>query len=128
MRRCMGMVYADVTIFSADGTRRSTVRLLVDTGSTLTWIQENVLETLGLRPREIRTFRPIDARETPLKRPVTDALIECDSLQGVVGLVFAKPGDGQVLGVTALERLGLAVDPTTGTLRREDAFLAVAGA
>jgi len=120
------MVYADVRIFSPDEMRTATVRLLVDTGSTLSWIPEEVLTRLGLRPRETRTFRPIDSRESPLRRPVADALIACQGLQGVAGVVFAKPGDGHVLGVTALERLGLTVDPTTGSLKQEDAFLAVA--
>ncbi|MFP3296222.1 MAG: hypothetical protein RXN78_01420 [Vulcanisaeta sp.] len=32
-------------------------------------------------------------------------------------LIFAEEGDAQVLGVTALETLGLEVDPLTGTLR-----------
>lgn len=118
------MVYADVTVFSADETRQESVRLLVDTGSTLTWIRQDVLQRLGIRPREVRTFRPIAG--VPLERPVADAPIECLALRGVAGVVFATAGDGQVLGVTALERLGLAVDPTTGALRREDAFLAVA--
>jgi clan AA aspartic protease len=115
-----------VRIFSPDESRTATVRLLVDTGSTLSWIPKELLTRLGVRPRETRTFRPIDNRESPLNRPVADARIECEGLQGVTGVVFAEAGDGHVLGVTALERLGLAVDPTTGSLTREDAFLAVA--
>ena len=41
-------------------------------------------------------------------------------------MVFAGPGDASVLGVTALERLGLEVNPSTGTLRKVDAYLALA--
>jgi len=122
----MGMVHADVTIFAPDETSRVTVRLVVDTGSTLTWVHKDVLAQLGIRPRETRASLPIDVRREPLMRPVADALVECEGLQGVVGVVFADPGDHQVLGVTALERLGLSVDPQSGTLTKEAAFLALA--
>jgi len=122
----MGMVHAAVTIFAADEMRRVTVRLVVDSGSTLTWVHKDVLAQLGIRPRETRAFLPIDARREPLMRPVADALVACEGLQGVVGVVFADPGDHQALGVTALERLGLSVDPQSGTLTKEAAFLALA--
>ena len=122
----MGMVHADVTIFAPDETSRVTVRLVVDTGSTLTWVDADVLAQLGIRPRETRAFLLIDSRREPLRRPVADALVECEGLQGVVGVVFADPGDHQVLGVTALKRLGLSVDPQTGTLTKEATFLALA--
>jgi len=38
-------------------------------------------------------------------------------------VVFAKEDDAEVLGVRALEGLGLRVDPSTKELRRADAIL-----
>jgi len=44
-------------------------------------------------------------------------VIRYGEYEGDVEVVFAEDGDAQVLGVTALETLGLEVDPLTGTLR-----------
>ncbi len=40
-------------------------------------------------------------------------------------VVFAEAGDAHVLGVDALEGLGLEVDPTTKELRKSEALLAL---
>ncbi len=55
-------------------------------------------------------------------------MIECEGLRGTTRIAFARPGDGSVLGLHALEGLGLEVDPTTRTLRKTEAFLAFASA
>ncbi|MBI4416233.1 MAG: hypothetical protein HY557_04545 [Euryarchaeota archaeon] len=122
----MGIVYADVTILSADRTREVELRLVVDTGSVLTWLPGNVLRQLGIVPTHTRRFRSIE-RETPPKS-VGEARIRCQGLSGTVPIVFGEEGDASVLGVTALEILGLAVDPNTGRLKQEDVSLALASA
>lgn len=43
--------------------------------------------------------------------------IRYEDYEGDVEVVFAEEGDAQVLGVTALEILGLEVDPVTGKLK-----------
>jgi predicted aspartyl protease len=100
------------------------MRLVVDTGSTLTWIPASIAEQLGIRSMDIMRFRTIDG--SYIERPVGDALVECTGRRGVIGVVFAREGDAEVLGMTALERLGLQVDPATGSLRKVDAYLALA--
>jgi predicted aspartyl protease len=40
-----------------------------------------------------------------------------EDCEGDVEVVFAEKGDAEVLGVTALETLGLEVDPVTGKLK-----------
>ena|SRR6059036_841993 len=121
----MGIVYANVKVVSPDQTREVELRLIVDTGSVLTWVPGRLLQELGIASTRTRTFRSIE-RETPPRR-VGEALIRCQGLEGTVPVVFADETDASVLGVTALEILGLTVDPNTGRLEREDISLALVG-
>jgi len=91
------------------------IMLLVDTGSIFTWINRRTLEKLGIKPRRLRTFKTIDGRL--VERMVGVVTIAYESYEGDVEVVFAEQGDAEVLGVTALESLGLEVDPVTGKLR-----------
>jgi predicted aspartyl protease len=120
----MGVTRVAVALLSPDLTRRETLDLVVDTGSVYTWVPEDVAVRLGHRPLRMWRIRTIEGRE--IERPVCDAPIEVAGLQGVTRIVFAKPGDLFVLGVTAMETLGLVVDPSTHSLRSEDATLALA--
>ena len=120
----MGITHARVTIYSLDLTRKETCDLIVDTGATLSWVPEDLIQRLGIRPTEVRPFDLADGRRT--ERPVGEAVIECEGLRGATRIVFARPGDGSLLGLHALEGLGLEVDPARRTLRRTDAFLAFA--
>ncbi len=120
----MGITHVDVTLLSPDLSRRETLDLVVDTGSVYTWVPEHVALRLGHRPLMMRPIRTIEGRR--IERPVCDAPIEIAGLRGVTRIVFAKPGDLFVLGVTAMETLGLVVDPSTNSLRSEDATLALA--
>ena len=120
----MGIVVAKVRISSADRLGAQELELIVDTGSTLTWVPAEVLEGLGHQPVGKQRFRTVDG--STVERPVGDAPVECEGQRGFVGVVFGGPGDASLLGVTALERLGLEVNPSTGTLRKIDAYLALA--
>lgn len=122
----MGIVQADVAILSPDRTSEVTLRLIVDTGSLLTWVPGYLLLQLGIAPTRTRTFRSI-AGETPT-RQVGEALVRCQGLEGTVPVVFGEETDASVLGVTALENLGLTVNPSTGRIDREDISLALANA
>ena len=122
----MGITHAKVVLYSFDLTRKETCDLIVDTGSTLSWVPEEIPQRLGIRPTEIRVFHLADGRKTD--RPVGEAIVECEGLRGATRIVFARPGDGSLLGLHALEGLGLEVDPVTRTLRKSEAFLAFASA
>ena len=99
------------------------MELLVDTGSTYTWIARALLEDLAVKPSTLRNFRTIDGRT--LKREVGEVLMEYAKEQATRMVVFAEAGDAHVLGVDALEGLGLEVDPTTKELRKSEALLAL---
>lgn len=119
----MGLVHASVMVFSPDYQRSEEVRVLVDTGSTLTWLPEDLLTRMGLRPSGIAGFRTADDRT--VERPIADVAIGCEGTRGVVRVAFARPGDANVLGVTALETLGFEVDPIARALRKVDRYLAL---
>jgi len=119
----MGILRAEAVLLSPDEGQAETLELIVDTGSTLTWIDAGTLRRLGYRPRGKRLFRPIRGKE--FEKPICDAIIECQGIRASVGVVFAGPTEAHVLGVTALERLGLEIDPVKPALRKVRAFLAL---
>jgi predicted aspartyl protease len=117
----MGHVFSEVTL-RANG-KSCRVNLRVDTGSTYTWVPEKTLHRLGIRPRRRVHFESIsDAR---LTRWVGEATLEHQGIDATTIVVFGKKGDGKVLGVVALESLGLQVDPIHRTLRKTRAVLAL---
>jgi len=119
----LGHTYAKVKIYSADLSCLEEVELLVDTGSMYTWIDQRVLEKLGVKVRRLWRFRTIDGRL--LERKIGDATLECLEEQAPTMVVFAEDEDGRVLGVHALEGLRLEVDPSTGGLKKSEASLAL---
>ena len=119
----MGPTAAKVRIFSADRKMSSLVELLVDTGSTYSWIDADVLKELGIESRAVWKFKSIDGRM--IERGIGDAYMECLGEVGPSVLVFAEKQDGKVVGVHALEGMRLEVAPATGELRKAEAGLAL---
>src|SRR2546426_10953897 len=95
---------------------KSDLELLVDTGSLYTWVSEELLKRLGISPTSHRKFTNIEGRH--LERTIGEALIEYDGESAHCVVVFAHPSDDNVMAVTALETLGLALDPSSEALRR----------
>jgi predicted aspartyl protease len=60
-----------------------------------------------------------------LKRGVGEVLMEYSDERATRMVVFGETGDGRVLGVDALEGLGLEVDPVSKQLRKAEALLAL---
>ncbi len=120
----MSHAYADVRFSNPfDPSRGFELRLLVDTGSTYTWIRGDRLREIGVEPRSTRRFRTVDGRL--LERVVAEAVVECMGERATTVVVFAEDGDAEVLGVHALEGLGLEVDPDLHRLRRTKTILAL---
>jgi clan AA aspartic protease len=107
----MGHVYQRVKLSAAN---EETLSILVDTGATYSLISPALADRLGV----VRT---------PQRRPVT--LADGRHMEAEYGTVMVQIGDRTapstvliadcpepLLGVEALEVLGLAVDPATGTL------------
>jgi clan AA aspartic protease len=89
--------------------RTREVSLLVDTGATLSWIPREVLESLQVKPTSTLPFQLADGRV--LEREVGAALFTINGKRLAVPVAFGDPGEEPVLGATALESMGFAVDP-----------------
>lgn len=63
--------------------------------------------------------------ELSIKKAYVAAVIECMGEKSTTMVVFAEDGDVEVLGVHALEGLGLEVDPLTSKLKKAEAILAL---
>jgi len=109
----LGHVRVDVCVRGGKGELRLE-KVLVDTGATYTVMPLEVLEEVGA----VKSPHPIvlelgDGRK--VKADVYVATVEIDGREGP-GLILTFKGAKTVLGVQALEALGLRVDPTTSKL------------
>jgi predicted aspartyl protease len=95
-----------------DRTRSIAVpRLLVDTGSEYTWVQERTLESIGIR-REKKDVAFVLANGQQVTRSVGFAILRVGEFFTIDEVVFAEPGDLLLLGARTLEGLNLTIDPT----------------
>jgi clan AA aspartic protease len=82
---------------------------LVDTGSELTWVPRELLESLGVEPLKTLRFRVADGRT--FERQVGYAIIHAGGTQTTDEVTFAERGDMVLLGARAMEGLNLRVEP-----------------
>jgi clan AA aspartic protease len=89
---------------------------LVDTGAVDSLVPRPYLEGIGLTPLGQRIYGLADGSEH--RMDVTVARVEF--MGEIVGgtIVFGEAGAEPLLGVTALESVGIEVDPHNQTLRR----------
>ena len=108
----MGHVYVDVIIKGQLGSR--TIRMLVDTGLTYIILDPDVVKELGLIETPY-TVELVMANGAKIGGRVYVAETEVKGRRGLV-MVIALKTPIPLLGVYALESLGLKVNPVTGDL------------
>ena len=91
------------------------VELLADTGAMYSIVPADVLKKLGMRSLGKRGF--VLANGEKIEREVGGALYKFGGYEGYASVVFGVDDDKPLLGVTALEEMGLQVDPVTKQLR-----------
>ena len=120
----MGHTVVKVRVYNpSDGSKSLDLELLVDAGSTYTWIRNDRLVRLNISPIGRRRFRTIEGRI--IVREIGEAVVECMGRRATTIVVFAEKNDSEVLGLHALEGLGLEVDPITRQLKEVEAILAL---
>jgi predicted aspartyl protease len=111
MKNRMGTFYTSCRLENHVDRRKSAgvPRLLVDTGSEFTWIDGDTLKKIGVtREKKDYTFLMTNGRQ--ITRTVGFAIIHVGDTFTVDEVVFAEPGDLQLLGARSLEGLNLRVD------------------
>lgn len=109
-----GMGY--VRVRGLIGRRKEVVReveFLVDTGAFYTVIPPRLAAELGLESQEVASLTLADSRT--VEAGITVAYIKLLDREGVVPIAILEAPE-PLLGATALEGLGLRVNPATGTL------------
>lgn len=119
----MGKVCVPITVLPLAGSRRrgTTLEALVDTGATLSMVPTGVLRRLGIRPVDRMAVRLADGRV--VHRAVGETKLQIDGKTVTSRVMFGKRNDATVLGLVALESLGLAVDPSKGKIVKGEILL-----
>ena len=113
----MGATHVTVTIRNPAEPERCWEGLfLVDTGATDCLVPGPHLDAIGLKPESKRTYELADGNEIVMD--ITIARIEF--MGDVVGgtILYGAPDTEPLLGVTALESVGIEVDPLNQRLKR----------
>jgi len=106
----VGSFQAKVRISNLEKPERfADLSLVVDTGATLSWIPRQVLEGLEIEPLSRLPFTLADGRV--LQRDIGGLLLSIEGRRGPIPVAFGESGEHPILGATALETLGLVVDP-----------------
>lgn len=87
----------------------------VDTGSEYTWVSEDLLKKLRIKA-EKKDLAFTMANGQTITRRVGFAIIRVEGVHTTDEVVFAQPGDLQLLGARTLEGLNLRVDSRTKRL------------
>ena len=89
---------------------------LVDTGAVDSLVPRKHLESIGLKTKGQRIYELADGRE--IKMDITTADIEF--MGDIVGgtIIYGEDDTEPILGVTALESVGIIVDPQNQRLKR----------
>jgi len=99
-----------------NGERAYEAVFLVDTGATDSMVPAPELEAIGVKREGKMTYELADG--TVREYPYGLARIEFMGEVTAGRVIFGLPGAEPILGVTALESVGIMVDPTTKTLKR----------
>ena len=107
----MGLFYVGCRIVNpAAASKSATVpRLMVDTGAEATWVDGGVLARAGIEPRK-KDMQFQRANGQIITRSVGYAILKVNQAETIDEVVFAQPGDLQLLGARALDGLNLKVD------------------
>ena len=113
----MGATHVTVRITNpADSDRYWEGLFLVDTGATDSLVPRPHLEAIGLEPEGKRVYELADGSEIAVDVAVAKIEFMGEFVGGTV--IFGDADAEPLLGVTALESVGIEVDPVNQRLRR----------
>ena len=113
----MGATHVTVTIRNpADPDRAWEGLFLVDTGATDSLVPRPHLEAIGLRPKGQRVYERANGDELVMEITIAEIEFMGEIVGGTV--LFGEADTEPLLGLTALESVGIEVDPTNQRLKR----------
>ena len=113
----MGATHVTVRITNpADPDRFWEGLFLVDTGATDSLVPRSHLEAIGLEPKGRRVYELADGSELVVDVTTADIEFMGEIVGGTV--VFGQANAEPLLGLTALESVGIEVDPVNQRLKR----------
>jgi len=113
----MGTTHVTVTIRNpAEPDRAWEGLFLVDTGAIDCLVPGAALRQIGIEPRGLREYETADGRKVSMQ--VGGAHIEFMGDYTFATVVFGPDEVEPLLGVTALESVGIEVDPRNQSLKR----------
>jgi len=107
----MGVFFVDCELvnFRLPKRKAAVRKLLVDSGSEYTWIPASTLNHLGITiAKKDQPFQM--ANGMVITRQVGYAIVRAAGFETVDEVVFAEPGDLNLLGARTLEGFGAVVD------------------
>ena len=106
----MGLTHVTVRIANpTDFKRCRDVEFLVDSGAIYTVVPKRILQDIGISPHSKRSFLLANGEKFERQLGTADVLYR--KRRGAATIIFGEKGDFPLLGVTALEALGLIFDP-----------------
>jgi clan AA aspartic protease len=116
----MGLTHVTATIRRLAGRGKAyTADFLVDTGAVDCLAPAKALHRAGIRVEGRKVYEPADG--TPIELDYGFARVSLMGEETVAPIVFGPDQSEPLLGVLALEGLGITVDPKTRSLTREQA-------
>ena len=113
----MGATHVTVTIRNpAEPNRFWEGLFLVDTGATDSLVPTRHLEAIGLKPKGRRVYELANGKEIAMDITTADIEFMGETVGGTI--LFGAANAEPLLGVTALESVGIEVDPLNQRLKR----------
>jgi len=97
------------------------IELLADTGAMYSIVKTETLQELEIKPLGRRKFSLANGEK--IEREIGGALYRIGEYEGYASVIFGVEDDRELLGVTALEEMGLQVDPVTKQLKPVELLL-----
>jgi clan AA aspartic protease len=117
----MGLTHVTTTVRNLAGRGKGfEADFLVDTGAFQCLAPAKALRKAGMKPEEKNVYEPADGR--PVELEYGFARVSLMGEETFTPIIFGREGSAPILGVLALEGLGITVDPKTRSLKRERAI------
>ncbi len=92
-----------------ESNKKIEINFLIDSGAVYSLVPKQQLELLGIKSYKTVEFTLADG--SIISRQVGDAYFEYKGNGGAAPVIFGEKGDEPLLGATALESLGLVLNP-----------------